>query len=79
MSLERNIAEFIKKRGVKISVMSRETGIPYMALYDSVCNDKKERLLRGSELLAICKFLDVSPMEFAEEEGEINKKKASPK
>ena len=67
MSLERNIAGFIKKRGVNISAMSRETGIPYMSIYDSLFNDKRSRKLNGSELIAICKFLDVSPMEFAEE------------
>lgn len=70
MSLERNIAGFIKKRGVNISAMSRETGIPYMSIYDSLFNDKRSRKLKGSELIAICKFLDVSPMEFAEEGSE---------
>ncbi len=66
MSLERNIAGFIKERGVNLSDMSRKTGIPYMSLYDSLLNDKRERQLRGSELLAICGFLGASPTDFAE-------------
>lgn len=71
MALERNIAEFIKKRGVNLSAMSRETKIPYMSLYDSLFNEKKARQLKGSELIAVCEFLDVSPMEFADKkEGE---------
>lgn len=67
MSLEHNIAEFIKKREVNLSEMSRETGIPYMALYNSLLNDKRERPLRGNEFLAVCEFLGVSPMNFAGE------------
>lgn len=65
--LEENLASFIKKRGIKLSEISRKTGIPYMYIYDSLFNDKRSRKLKGSELIAICKFLDVSPMEFAEE------------
>lgn len=76
MSLERNIAGFIKKRGVNLSAMSRETGIPYMSLYDSLLNDKRERQLRGSELLAICEFLGASPTDFVEEKESV---KNSPK
>lgn len=64
MSLESNIAGFIKKRGINLSAMARDTGIPYMSLYDSLLNDKRERQLRGSELLAICEFLSVSPHRF---------------
>ena len=41
-----------------------------MYIYDSLFNDKRSRKLKGSELIAICKFLDVSPMEFAEEGSE---------
>ncbi len=47
--------------------MARDTGIPYMALYDSLLNDERDREIRGRELLRVCKFLGVNPMEFAEE------------
>ena len=48
--------------------MSRQTGIPYMALYDSLMNDRKSRQLRGRELISVCVFLGVDPMEFADKE-----------
>lgn len=73
MSLESNIAGFIKKRGINLSAMARDTGIPYMSLYDSLLNDKRERQLRGSELLAICEFLSVSPTDFVEEKEPVKK------
>lgn len=69
MSLEKNIASIIKKRGVNLSAMSRQTGIPYMSLYDSLLNENKTRQLRGKELIAVCFFMGVNPMDFAEEEG----------
>lgn len=68
MALEKNIAEFIKKKGVNLSAMSRETGIPYMSLYDSLFNERKSRQLKASELIAVCEFLDVSPMDFKKKE-----------
>lgn len=49
MVLEDNIAKYVKDRGIALSVMSRQTGIPYMALYDSLMNERKKRPLRGIE------------------------------
>lgn len=46
--------------------MAREIQIPYMQLYDSLFNEKKCRELRSSELIAVCRFLEVNPMDFAE-------------
>lgn len=73
MSLESNIAEFIKKRGVNLSAMSRDTGIAYMALYDSLFNDRRKRSLKASEFLAICEFLGASPTDFVEEKEPVKK------
>lgn len=47
--------------------MSRETGVPYSALYSSLCDDERERSLRDDEFIAVCSFLNVNPMVFAEE------------
>ena len=44
--------------------MSRDTGISYMALYDSLMNTDRERDLRAGEMLQICKFLGVNPLDF---------------
>lgn len=67
MSLEKNIASYIKEKAINLSEMSRQTGINYAALYDSLFNKDKNRQLRGRELVAICVFLGVNPMDFAEE------------
>lgn len=66
MSLEKNIASYIKEKAINLSEMSRQTGISYAALYDSLFNKDKNRQLRGRELVAICVFLEVNPMDFAE-------------
>ena len=66
MSLEQKLADLIKERGIKLTAIAEKTQIPYQTLYDSLFNKKKSRELRSSELIAICAFLNVSPMEFAE-------------
>lgn len=68
MTLEENISRYVKNKGIALSVMSRQTGIPYMALYDSLMNDRKSRQLRGRELISVCVFLGVDPREFADKE-----------
>lgn len=66
MSLEKNISNYIKEKGVNLSAMSRQTGIPYMALYNSLMNEKRGRPLKGRELVNICIFLGKDPREFAD-------------
>lgn len=66
MNLEKNISRYIKEKGVNLSAMSRQTGIPYMALYNSLMNEKRGRPLKGTELVDICCFLGVDPREFVE-------------
>lgn len=73
MSLEKNIASYIKEKAINLSKMSRQTGISYTALYDSLFNKDKNRQLRGRELVAICVFLGVNPMDFAEKPEEPEK------
>ena len=71
MKVEELLASVIKERGIKLSTIAERTEIPYQILYDSLFNKKKSRELRSSELIAVCAFLDVSPMEFADKkEGE---------
>lgn len=66
MKVEELLASLIKERGIKLSTIAEKTKIPYQILYDSLFNKKKSRELRSSELIAICAFLNVSPMELAE-------------
>lgn len=64
MNLEKNISKYIKSKGINLTVMSKQTGVPYSALYDSLMNENKNRQLRGTELIAVCEFLEKSPMDF---------------
>lgn len=68
MSLERNLAKFIKTKGIQLSVMSRATGIPYMALYDTFYNGKKSRQIKGKELVAVSEFLGINPADFIDKD-----------
>jgi len=67
MSLEKWLDEIIKNRGINLSEMSRLIGVPYMALYSSLRDKSREREIRGGELIRVCKFLDVNPLDFAED------------
>lgn len=66
----KNLSAYIKKAGINLSKMARDTGLPYMALYDSLINDSRDRDLRVGEFFLICKFLEVDPRIFAEK-GEV--------
>lgn len=70
MNATKNLAAYVKEKAINISAMSRATGIPYVALYDSLANKKRERPLSVDEAIIICKFLGVNPMDFAEDPEE---------
>lgn len=70
-SITRNLAIYVRDKNINLSQMHRETGISYMALYDSLMNPDRDRNLRAGELVAICKFLDVNPMDFADKPKEV--------
>ncbi len=61
------IGEYIKNKGINLAKMSRDTGIPYVSLYDSLLNGARDRNLRAGEYMRICNFLDVNPMDFVKE------------
>lgn len=60
-SLESKLNQYLLDRGIMISVISSKTGVPDSALYNSLRGSRK---LRGDELLSVCRFLQVNPMEF---------------
>lgn len=64
----KNLSEYVKKRGINISKMARDTRISYSALYASLMNPERERDLRDYEFMSVCFFLGVDPREFADEE-----------
>lgn len=68
-SLEKNIAIYIRSKGINLSLMSRETKIPYMSLYNSFFNTNRCRPIKGKELISVCSFLGVNPMDFMNKQG----------
>lgn len=62
MNVTKKVAQYVESLGINLSVLSRQTGIPYMSLYKSM---KESRDLRADEFIAICAFLHVNPMDFA--------------
>lgn len=64
----KNLGQYVRDKGINITNMAKITGISYSALYNSLLNNKKKRDLRFGEALTICAFLNVDPMDFAEEE-----------
>lgn len=71
MTLEENLSKCIDDKGIALTVVSRRTGIPYMALYDSLKNKSKKRDIKGKELVKLCKFLDVNLQDFEDKEKEV--------
>lgn len=62
----KNVSTYIREKRINLSAMARDTNIPYPALYASLVDERKDRELRGKELLSICRFLGVNPMDFAD-------------
>lgn len=75
----RNLSRYIKTKGINLSKISRDTNIPYGALYDSLSNPERDRDLRAGEMLSICRFLGIDPLDFnvgSPNNGEKNMKPA---
>lgn len=67
-NITRKVSEYVKNRGINISKMARDTGLPYTALYNSLSDTERKRDLRDYEFMSICFFLGVDPREFADKE-----------
>lgn len=68
-ALTKNVSNYVKERGISVSQMARKTGIPYGALYDSLLHSERDRELRANELIAICNYIGVDPMFFADKDA----------
>lgn len=66
MKIARKIGRYMKDRGFNLSDVARKTGLDYRSLYASLYDEKKERDLRTEELIPLCIFLNVDPMDFAD-------------
>lgn len=71
MVATKKIAEYVNKKGINLSAMSRSTGISYSALYASLKDKSRERPLSMDEGILVCRFLEVNPMDFAEQKEEV--------
>ena len=60
------VSNYVRRMGINISKMSRDTGISYMALYDSLMNSERPRDLRDEEFLKVCGFLGTDPRDFGD-------------
>lgn len=65
-TVTKNVSRYIKENGFNLSKISRATGVPYSALYNSLFDSERKRSLRDDEFVAICDFLKINPMDFAE-------------
>lgn len=65
----KKLSEYVRNKGINISKMSRDTGIPYVSLYDSLMNESRDRDLRVGEFFIICRFLGVKGEDFADKEA----------
>lgn len=61
-----NVAKHVKDKGINLSNMARQTKIPYSSLYSSIGESGRNRNLRDDELIAVCRFLNISPMDFVD-------------
>lgn len=70
MGISRRIGIYMKDKGFNLSEIARKTGLNYQSLYVSLYDEKRERDLRAEELIPLCIFLDINPINFAEQEKE---------
>ena len=66
----KKLSEYVRSKGINLSKMSRDTGITYVSLYDSLMNESRDRDLRVGEFFVICRFLGVKGEDFADKEAE---------
>lgn len=61
------VANYVNSKGISIARLSEATGVEYCAIYDSLGPKGRGRDLRDYEFIRVCKFLEVNPMDFADE------------
>ena len=64
----KKLSEYVRSKGINLSKMSRDTGIPYVSLYDSLMNESRDRDLRVGEFFTICRFLGDKGEDFEDKE-----------
>ena len=62
----RNVSEYVRKKGIYLSELSRSSKIQYRAIYDSLAKPVRDRFVRDHELIIFCSFLGVDRLDFAD-------------
>lgn len=57
------VARYIQSKGIAVTTLAASTGLPYGAIYPSLCQNPT-RKLRADEFMRICAFLDADPQKF---------------
>ena len=65
-NITEKVAVAVTEHGISIRQLAEKADIPYMNLYNSLANRSRDRELRASELIAICKILGIDPMKLGE-------------
>ena len=63
------VAKYVADKGISIKKISERTGIPYNSLYNSLMNTRRKRELRADEFMAVCIFIGIDPMLFADKDA----------
>ncbi|MBD5555165.1 MAG: hypothetical protein HDQ95_07450 [Roseburia sp.] len=62
MTFEKWLSEIIESKSINLSDAAIKSGVSYRAVYNSLRGTGRE--LRSSELIAICKYVGINPMNF---------------
>ncbi len=63
----RNLSKYIKEKGINLLKMPRDTGVPYMSLYDSLMNESRDRDLRAGEMFSFYSSESLGPFGYLNE------------
>lgn len=66
--ITKNIGDYLRRKHINLTELSKKTGIHYNTLYASVWDRSRRRDLRANELMSICVVLDINPMDFIQDD-----------
>lgn len=66
MNATKKLSEYVLLNRINLSELSRNTGLNYANIYNSLLSKNRCRALRADELLKICKALEIDPMSLCE-------------
>lgn len=63
-NITENIGDYLRRKRINLTELSKKTGIHYNSLYASVWDRSRRRDLRANELMSICVVLGINPIDF---------------